>query len=1469
MFRKVLLTLAAILLVSRVFGLYSDNYILGAYTYLRSYTSHADVCMDYLTEANYNCHVCTNSMQDNSLLAQQSNERQLDMILNDYYWDDDSETYGVYELTKASNYIYEAEYSEIGEIIAPEPCPSMYHYRITRPDGVGDFQFSQYDINVGNSSHDNYWKCEVNDNSYPSFAADTLYWKWLKFGENYSLSKQIITVRQDTLFFEFTMKIDNPLPDDPTEICCANVYVLNDAAEKVYLPIHSYEPDLYPDKDLTVGDFYREPQPPYTIFTFYTPKDEIPAEAVVQDHYEHKLLNLNFEVYWHNNEDLYIDYFRFYDDIYKKLDNGDYDDMIVSRFDDLNVPNLKYLYSKDEPCGPQYDPYRLVNNALDNNIDLMTTLFRYCFWSGGGYDYTDHTYNHHELFNTVSEPDNIMINHYHCAPNTKWNEVTSNFPFIGHNQNRIDRLLNWYNNVREIAEDAQIPFFTVPQTYGRYYLEPYSGDEHWRVLLPPSKMLKCLQFLPLCYDADGIINYKFVSSYHYYQSGNELDFSEPLGIEGEIDDSRNDFYSFGLINREGNVYNGTPYKTDHYYAIQEANLEIETIGTIIKDLEWQGAGTIETENTLTEFDVALADDLNSITIEDDNSYYSGYVECAVYKDSVNNNYFMLVNRRTNFSLPEYTNENGYIYQIPIDVDSAFEVADDQVVIFEFNQVPDNYVLIDQYSGGIYEIIECISEIQIGPGDGMLLKLCQLPIPEEITGLIIVSDCYIPYNVIILNGGILYVGDNVEFGPYAKLYVSSGGLLIMEGNIQFGNNSQIINHYGELYIAPYASLPTCLSAKHNKWKGIRCKEGSMTWVQNNAFIKNAVFGIEGYDCEVHIVNSTIENCDYGISMQSSIFTPGACHLEFISSTVIVPPDPDAVGISLFNSGYDHNFLITGTENEESEIIGTDKIGTGIFLFTQGEGQNSSFLCENTLFSDLETGISHNPYCGTDHEIMNCKFENCDTGIQLFGTGFLKKIEDCDFIDNGYGVNQNTVSANVIECNFTNNEIGIDYSNTHQQRLIGPAQPSIGDAHNSFFNGEDYFIMGIRCSDSSPRVSNCIFETYFGILSVNNAKVNASWGANNIFQDSNIHLFFFPDESNLSSEISLRNGHNDFYDQGWDFGFSSCYAGSLITINANGNWWEDFEVDSLSFAGSIPPIIIADEMDPEPNVPFISQPDNRFETASYEESQGNDETALDSFREILNDKLESEKQYWGICIDKVYNLSMILEEDINALLNYYEILYLSTPEYLTEEERTSLQFILKNYQKKCHIKMKEYQEAADIVVERINNPVSTLDSLFAVMQLETIYMLSYLDSTGRGNLVVTNYDKLAPKSLKEHNKKHKDHWKEIYILLGVGTSDELEQNLPAAPVLSGNYPNPFNPETKIVFSIPEDSKVNLSIYNIRGQKVRTLVNTKLEKGFHEIIWNSKDNNRKSVASGVYFYKFDVNGKTKGVKKMLLLK
>jgi len=89
-----------------------------------------------------------------------------------------------------------------------------------------------------------------------------------------------------------------------------------------------------------------------------------------------------------------------------------------------------------------------------------------------------------------------------------------------------------------------------------------------------------------------------------------------------------------------------------------------------------------------------------------------------------------------------------------------------------------------------------------------------------------------------------------------------------------------------------------------------------------------------------------------------------------------------------------------------------------------------------------------------------------------------------------------------------------------------------------------------------------------------------------------------------------------------------------------------------------------------------------------------------------------------------------------------------------------------------------------------------------------------------------------------------------------------------ILLANYPNPFNPETTISFSIQNDSYVELSIFNIKGQKVAILNNELMQKGKHSIIWSGCDQNGNLVSSGIYFYKIKV-GNQETVKRMLLLK
>lgn len=89
-----------------------------------------------------------------------------------------------------------------------------------------------------------------------------------------------------------------------------------------------------------------------------------------------------------------------------------------------------------------------------------------------------------------------------------------------------------------------------------------------------------------------------------------------------------------------------------------------------------------------------------------------------------------------------------------------------------------------------------------------------------------------------------------------------------------------------------------------------------------------------------------------------------------------------------------------------------------------------------------------------------------------------------------------------------------------------------------------------------------------------------------------------------------------------------------------------------------------------------------------------------------------------------------------------------------------------------------------------------------------------------------------------------------------------------MLHQNYPNPFNPETTISFDMPKAGFANLSVYNVKGQLVKTLVNGNLDWGRQSVVWNGTDNYGNSVTSGLYFYRLTTNGKTE-TKKMMLVK
>ena len=97
---------------------------------------------------------------------------------------------------------------------------------------------------------------------------------------------------------------------------------------------------------------------------------------------------------------------------------------------------------------------------------------------------------------------------------------------------------------------------------------------------------------------------------------------------------------------------------------------------------------------------------------------------------------------------------------------------------------------------------------------------------------------------------------------------------------------------------------------------------------------------------------------------------------------------------------------------------------------------------------------------------------------------------------------------------------------------------------------------------------------------------------------------------------------------------------------------------------------------------------------------------------------------------------------------------------------------------------------------------------------------------------------------------------------------ETNTVVQPYLLSNYPNPFNPETTITYYVGSSGNVEVEVYNILGQKVKTLVQDDKSRGLHSVIWNGKDDNSNPVSSGIYLYKIK-SGKYSKTKKMILMK
>ena len=206
-----------------------------------------------------------------------------------------------------------------------------------------------------------------------------------------------------------------------------------------------------------------------------------------------------------------------------------------------------------------------------------------------------------------------------------------------------------------------------------------------------------------------------------------------------------------------------------------------------------------------------------------------------------------------------------------------------------------------------------------------------------------------------------------------------------------------------------------------------------------------------------------------------------------------------------------------------------------------------------------------------------------------------------------------------------------------------------------------------------------------------------------------------------------------------------------------------------------------------------------------------------------------------------------------------------DYVDNIEDESLRLKLLETRARVNVLRANYSDAVADYETIINDPdVEEIARLLVELEQAYIYML-LAESNSRSILPKSTR---SPKDYQEYAEIQKEILANLLQLNSNSEENNEEMIYDVLQFSATNYPNPFNPETRISLTLPNDSNVRLEVFNVKGQKVKTLLNQNMNKGNHNVIWNGSDDNGSKVSSGIYFYRVNA-GELSATKKMILIK
>lgn len=1319
---------------------------------------------------------------------------------------------------------------------------------------------------------------------------------------------------------EFQDYINNPNLNNPNNYY---EFVLHPVNSEVGTTIYNNTYSSVPRDDIEFGrnilfEYYIE---------FPNPMEALYNELLLMDGAGDFFRHINPEIEWHGNGRMEIDYIVLEDEYHRQVNSNRHDDSLYSRLQArmnniISLPNsssIVYHYTKDEPFQGQFSMYDKVESYLEDEYGanlgpkLITAVNlndnRITKPNGQSYD-------HYLNFLYQAKPRTIAVDAYplqewSANPDSliQWNNGYGSLSV----QQRIDKYVT--KTYKKLAQTVRFnsdlsvretDIVYIPQIFGEFVPNSSDGVQNWRYFKPPRSMNKCLQLLPLCYSADGILDCMLLGGSYFVGEDPQYRRLAPLTHGYNYDNIRV-------------LEDDTAFEN-----LTEANQKIATYGPYLREQNWIDADCLMTYGGSDGVNVSPFM-LTDLRVLDPNTpppggvppvswFYDGYVQCGYYKDDLQSPSFMLVNRRAVYR------ESGENSVVQLPVDDSFVDASSQTVIFIPSSGAESHFgsevgLYDPYDGQLYRREGSDIRVSIDPGDGKMLEMCgTLPAVvssdmtlrhklclagdinisantevtfEPNTEIVILPDTHftLSSNAIINFQGTISVGDgarfsiadsasvniaNATYSILGNLFVDGNGQYTVDGStgcyyspsavvefdnganaslsgvhefslnsiLQVSNNSYFEFNNADVNIAPFVRFRTDLSR-------LRLYSSEISAAENS----NGDSLVVGNMSAITIENSTIRRMPIyvfgsSLDLQNSYVTVQA------NKPGIFVNNPDALQILRIINNQGRNG-ISGVSDQGSRGI---EVVTSI----------SSVVIKNTDFSGLGTGILKTTNAALPDSIFDCSFTDCRFGIKETSSGTTGRIENCTFTNTGdetsIGINLSGSTPTITGCTFNAGTKGIFFDGS----FYAPRESGV---YNSIFNMCD---TAIETRASNPIVENCEFYmNEIGLGCQNDSNANLSNNRSNSFRNLESNIKFFGDDY-YHSYIQLCAGHNDFWHFGTpdqsiaslDFHFDDFYASSSGTaIDVSKNW---FEADSIMVNLDDNPdyidYVYAEVLDPAPNTPG-TDPDgnNRYLVALNLEANGLFDQASTLYQAILDDGLESEKGYFNGCVDGLFRSSCLQEMQAEILATYLEQkIFQFTP------IDSSFCKLLSDYQIKAFVVSGNFQSAIDIVQARIDDPVSVIDSLRAVLDLEIILQLESMKESKKP--LTLKYTQYRYPNSQVFYTKHDEHLIALYRELNKDEEEEIP--IPPKAMISANYPNPFNPSTTIAFSIPKDANTKLCIYNIKGQKVKDIINGDLLKGFHKAVWDGKDNRNRNVSSGVYLIRLESGGKT-SVRKVTLMK